>query len=598
MQRMKVLPVSPRFPETFWGFRESLPYVRKDALMPPTGLATAMAMLPEDQFDVQPIADLNVEPLTDEQIANADLIATSTMIIQEGSHNKVLRRAHAMGKKVAAGGSFPTSYPERNSNADYIIAGEAELTLPPFLEDLLRGNPQRIYTEKSVAGRTHVELTRGGKPILANTPLPRWDLLDLGRYASAAIQYSRGCPHDCEFCGITDLFGREPRTKIPRQMLAEFGALQKSGYKGSVFVVDDNFIGNLRDVRELLPLLARWQEEHGYPYPLYTEASTNLAWDGNQDIRDGMVKAGFTEVFVGFETNDKGGLKKMGKTQNLRMDPLKAVRIIQNAGLEVTGGFIVGSDGEQPGSTEKLFDFIQEAGIVIPMAGLLTAIKGTRLYDRLEKEGRLRGGVQGSNTHHLEFNFDPEQDEEVLIEGYKRLLERSFEPRNYYARDRVLQRNLGRRPGGREANLEGALALAKSIGTQLLARGGLEYARHLTQTALTNPKYFPDAVSKAVRLRHFRSITDEMLRAEDYISRTESLYEQFAARAREISTRYGKNVGKRVRLISKAAQRVLDRAERGYEKLHEDFRVSRAEVALKHLRERITTETAKYGVPG
>ncbi|MFH1802243.1 MAG: B12-binding domain-containing radical SAM protein [archaeon] len=594
MARIKVLPVYPRFPESFWGFRRAIRYIGKDALSPPTGLLTAMAMFPEDEFDVQPVADLNVEPLTDRQIANADLIATSTMIIQENSHNDVLRRAHARGKKIVAGGPFPTSYPERNSGADFIVAGEAELTLPPFLEDILGGRPQPMYAEESVAGRTHIELARNGKPLLTSTPLPRWELLDLRRYASVGVQYSRGCPFDCEFCDITKLFGRESRTKTPEQMTDEFDAVLETGFDGSAFIVDDNFIGNRARVRHLLPALKAWQEKHGYPYPLNTEASTNLAWLENRDILEGMVGAGFTEVFVGFETDDRESLKKMGKTQNLRMDPREAVRKIQEAGLEVTGGFIVGSDGERPGGTKRLYDFAQETGVVIPMVGLLSALKGTRLYNRLEQEGRLRGIVQGSNTHHLGFNFEPEQDERELLEGYKTLLTKLFDPENYYARDRVLQKNLGQRRPSSKINLEGVIALGKSLATQLFARGGIEYARHLIQTAATNPRYFPEAVSKAIRLKHLRDITDEMLRAEDYVPQVETLYEQFVAGAREISERYGGNIRKQAKLISKAAREALERAERGYERLHKDFRASRAGVALENLRGRIQEELARY----
>jgi len=308
MKRLRILPVYPKFPLTFWSYKIAVEYLGKAAIMPPTGLATVLAMLPEDEFEIHPIVDLNVEALENEQLRWCDMVFTSTMIVQEDSHQEVIERAHQMGKKVVAGGPFPTSYPERNSSADYLVTGEAEITLGAFIEDLLAAQPRPIYTEEEVrrSGRNRAELSRNGKPLIRSTPLPRWDLVRLDRYCSAAVQYSRGCPFDCEFCDITKLYGRDSRTKSSEQMIKEFEALHQIGFRGPLFIVDDNFIGNKTNVRQLLPVITDWQQKHKYPFNLFTEASMNLAWPGCEDILQGMIEAGFDEVFVGIESVEIG----------------------------------------------------------------------------------------------------------------------------------------------------------------------------------------------------------------------------------------------------------------------------------------------------
>ena len=268
MSRIKILPVYPKFPTTFWGHQIALEYINKKAGMPPTGLATIAAMVPSDRFDVQMISDLNVRDIDDQQIKNSDLIFTSTMLIQEDSHNEVIDRAHFYGKKVVAGGPFPSSYPERNSKVDYILMGEGEAVINPFLEDLVMGVAKKEYSESEMiaTGRCPVKLTKTGRVDISQTPTPRWDLIDMKNYFSAAVQFSRGCPFNCDFCDITNLYGREPRTKTPEQIIKEFEALRKAGHKGHLFLVDDNFIGNRNNVRKLLPHLRRWQEKNNFPF--------------------------------------------------------------------------------------------------------------------------------------------------------------------------------------------------------------------------------------------------------------------------------------------------------------------------------------------
>ncbi len=594
MRKIKVLPVFPKFPLSFWGYQIAIEYMGKSAIMPPTGLATVLAMLPES-FEPGRIIDLNVEELRDEQIRNADIVFTSTMIIQEDSHNEVIDRAHFYKKPVVAGGPFPTSYPERNSRADYTLAGEGEVLLKPFLEDLILGIAKKRYVEQDLINekRNTFPLTNTGRVDIKSTPIPRWDLLDLSKYYSPAIQFSRGCPWNCDFCDITKLYGREPRTKANQQMIEEFKALRKTGYKGPVFVVDDNFIGNSVNARRLLPGVEEWQIQEGFPFSLYTEASMDLAWPKNEDILKGMVSAGFDKVFTGIESIDDGVLKRMDKGQNLKMPIRDAVSKIQKAGLEVTAGFIVGSDGESPDVFGKLYDFIQEIGIVVPMPGLLTVLKGTDLHKRLEKEGRLRDESSGNNTHTLHFNYIPQQDEKFLIEGYADLIRKLFEDKNYYDRCRVLQEKVGEHHGNNYAGWDGVKAFGKSLRRQLFARGGLEYFKYLSETAMKNTKEFPTAVARAITLDHFKTITRATLEDHAYPIHVETLYEHFKQRVEELSEKYGGDISLKVESIRKNAQRIVQRAEKRYDKLHADFR-REASNALSSLRERINRDLSSY----
>ncbi len=592
MKRIKVLPVYPKFPLTFWSFKSSIEYLGKKATVPPTGLATVLAMLPEDKFEVERIIDLNVEPLRDWDLKNTDLVFTSTMIVQENSHNQVVERAHHFGKKVVAGGPFLTTYPEK-TNADYIVTGEAEVTLRPFLEDLLNGRNKRIWTEEEMRGKGTVQLTRGGKVEITSTPLPRWDLLNLKNYASVAIQYSRGCPFDCDFCDITKLFGRESRTKTPQQMEGELNSLYDSGHRGSVFIVDDNFIGNAKNVRSLLPILRNWQEKKKFPFSFYTEASMNLAWPSNSDILIGMKEAGFDFVFLGIESIDNEVLKKMNKGQNTKMSQLDAVRIIQNAGLEVSGGFIIGSDGEKPDVFKNLFNFIQRAGIPLAMPGLLTVVRGTDLYKRLQTEGRIREESSGNNTHDLRFNYDTQLPSDFLLNGYKELIENLFDPRNYYQRCRVLRDNLGKKTESREIKRQEINALLRSLSKQLFSKGGLEYAKYLADTLIHKPRYFSVAVSHGIKHDHLYKITSETLEADHYKSHTSRLYESFVKRAEDIYNNHSDDLSSAGMKLSDFAYKTLNRAEKKLSKLHIDFR-SGAQNAFQSLKDRIKQDLDSY----
>ncbi|MFH0825015.1 MAG: radical SAM protein, partial [Pseudomonadota bacterium] len=416
---MKALLVYPTIPETFWSFKHILKFVRKRAAHPPLGLLTVAAMLPLD-WDIR-LIDMNAEPLTDELLRWADTVFISAMLIQKESAREVTDRCHAIGKRVVGGGPLFSSVTDEFLDLDHLVLNEAEVTLPPFLKDFAEGRAKHVYRSDK-------------RPDIRNTPLPRWDLINIKHYASLSVQYSRGCPFNCEFCDIVILNGRVPRVKSTEQMIREFNILYNMGWRGRLFVVDDNFIGNKVKVKSLLRGLITWQESHRFPFRLYTEASVNLAED--EELMTLMSRAGFDSVFLGLETPEEESLKECGKHQNSGMDMLEAVKTIQSHGMEVMGGFIVGFDNDPPNIFDRQIKFIQSGGVVKAMVGILNALPGTRLYERLRSEGRLIEYSSGNNCDGS-LNFIPKMGAQTLRDGYQSLLNYLYSPKMYY--DRVLQ---------------------------------------------------------------------------------------------------------------------------------------------------------------
>jgi len=593
MSKIKILPIYPKSPPSFWSFNKSLEIIGEKAVMPPTGLATVMAMFPRKNFSIMPVIDLNVEPLDEKKIKKADLIATSSMLIHQKSHDEIIKVAHKHNKKVIAGGPFPTDYPELNKKADYLVTGEAELTLPSFIEDFLKNKSKRIYSPKNIKPKNKSILTKSGRPDLNYTPIPRWDLFkDLSAYDSIGIQFSRGCPFDCEFCNITSLYGKEPRTKNPQQMIAELNAIRKTDYKGGIFIVDDNLIGNINNLRKLLPELIKWQKNNNYPYTLMTEASMNLAWPENTKILNDLVEAGFTKVFLGIESVDSDMINNMNKKQNLRMSPKKAVKIIQTAGIEVMGGFIIGTDGEKPDVFKKLFKFIQETGIIFPMVGLLTIIQGTKLHNRLEKEKRLKSKrISISNTHTFSLDFKPKLKkpftEEKLIKGYKELLEKLFKAKNYYARCRTSSKQVGPHKSSKVAILRGLGILKNFTKQQLFGGYDKETWRYLIETLIKNPKNFSEALTQAVKFQHLKSITKDSIKAYSYKEKVEIWYENFKKKSKIIISKYKNNIKKRKKILLKKANRLFNKAHKSYRKIPEDFKTEIHIDILDNLKQRL-----------
>jgi len=413
---MKILLIYPEFPDTFWSFKHALKFIKKEAGAPPLGLLTVAAMLPS-AWEIR-LVDLNVTNLTDEDLRWADYGFVSAMVVQRESAHLVIQRCKNAGVKVVAGGPLFTMEYEKFPDVDYFVLNEAEATLAPFLRDLEKGQAQRVYTSTEY-------------PDIHQTPVPLWVLADLKHYDTASIQFSRGCPFSCDFCNVTALLGHRPRTKTAAQIVAELDSLYALGWRKSIFFVDDNFIGNKKHIKtEVLPALIKWRKGK-FGMPFSTEVSINLADD--PVLLRLMVQAGFDTVFVGIETPNEESLEECSKNQNKGRDLVESVKQLQRAGLQVQGGFIVGFDNDPPSVFQQQIDFIQESGIVTAMVGLLQAPQGTRLYDRMQQEGRLVNEFSGDNVNGST-NIIPKMGLEPLREGYRKILSHIYAPKYYYER--------------------------------------------------------------------------------------------------------------------------------------------------------------------
>lgn len=495
---MRVLLVYPQSPETFWSFKHALKFISKKALHPPLGLLTVAAMLPESWE--KKLVDENVEPLLDKHLAWADYAFISAMAIQRKSVKRVVARCREKGVKVVAGGPLFTACHHEFSGIDHFVLGEAEVTLPRFLRDLEAGQARAIYTTDQF-------------PALASTPLPLWSLLKLRRYASMSIQYSRGCPFHCEFCDITSLFGRRVRTKGTGQILAELDSLYAAGWRGALFIVDDNFIGNkVKLKKEVLPAIIQWMDQHRQPFVLSTEASIDLSDD--PELMTLMVRAGFEGVFVGIETPNEESLAECSKLQNRNRDLVACVKKIQSFGLEVRGGFIVGFDHDSPSVFDKQIELIQNSRIITAMVGLLNAPRGSLLYQRIVQEGRLLMEATGDNTD-LSTNLEPKMGLEALSQGYGRIISGIYSPKPYHARVLAYLREYRPQEKNRvhfharylRLHTGYAWAFPKTLlvlGVKDRAR--LQYWKLLFWSLLRRPGLFPMAMTFAIYGFHFRKV--------------------------------------------------------------------------------------------
>ncbi len=443
---MNALLVYPRFPLTYWGFQHGLKLIGKRASLPPLGLITLAALLP-DSWDIR-LVDLNAEALRDEQLRWAEVVLIGGLLIQVESMHEVTARAHAFQVPVAVGGPAPTTSPELFVDADVVFRGEAEGRIPALVAALARSSSGQIVLDAPA-----------DFPDVKEVPVPRFDLLERSLYASMSVQYSRGCPYRCEFCDIIEIFGGKPRVKTSTQMLGELEALYSLGFRGTLFFVDDNFIGNKAAVRSLLPLLRRWQEQRGYPFALYTEASVDLA--SEPALLREMAAAGFKSVFVGIETPSAESLAHAGKHQNLRLDLADAVRCITSAGIEVMGGFIVGFDSDGEDIFDLQWAFLERQPIPLAMVGTLTALPGTALWRRLDAEGRLRGSSTGDPFTRP--NFVPAMQETALLGGYARLLAGLYSADAYYGRCQAFQELSGAAPGQYAPTRDDVASLVRAV---------------------------------------------------------------------------------------------------------------------------------------
>lgn len=483
---MNALLIYPEWPDTYWSFKHVLSFVGKRSVYPPLGLLTVSSLLPKHWK--RRLVDTNVQRLTEADLDWADVAMLSGMLIHKHDLLSILARCRSRGICTVIGGPITSSLQELPLHADHVVIGEAEDLVVGLAADLEQGTAEPIYRASEL-------------PELDRTPLPDLDLINLKHYSSMGIQYSRGCPFNCEFCDIIEIYGRKPRTKSPAQMVAELEQLYERKWRGSISIVDDNFIGNKKKVKELLPVVTEWNREHGRPFTFSTEASVNLADDA--ELLRMMREAGFIRVFLGIETPVEKSLKETQKLQNTRRSMLDSVRRIQHSGMEVMAGFIVGFDSDPDSVFDEQVKFIQESGIPLAMVGLLEALPGTQLYRRLLKEGRILD--EGRENMECQLNFVPRMNPQQLVEGYLSIVKRIYHPDPYYER---VHRFLSEfRPAHHERRkFSDYVAFARSILRQgVLGDARSSYWKFLLDSAIRHRHSFGTAVMLAIMGHHFQT---------------------------------------------------------------------------------------------
>ena len=488
---MNILLLYPEFPDTFWSFKHALTFVGKKATLPPLGLLTVASMLPSEWS--KRLVDVNVRGLRERDLHWADCVFVSAMTVQRESARALISRCKAEGLRVVAGGPLFQSEHEQFEDVDHFVLNEAELTLPAFLADLAQDRPQRLYTCE-------------GFPDLHDTPKPMWELLDMKRYANMSIQFSRGCPFNCDFCNVTALFGHRARTKSTEQIIAELDGIYKLGWRGDVFFVDDNFIGKKAFLKtDLLPALIEWRKgKRGNTF--FTEATINLADD--EALMDMMAGAGFHKVFIGIETPDDECLAECSKVQNRNRDLVEDVKRIQRAGIQVQAGFIVGFDHDAPTIFQRQIDFIQKSGIVTAMVGMLQAPPGTRLFERMKQAGRLRGDSSGDNVDGTT-NIDPSMGLDALVDGYRSVLQHIYSPKHYYARVKTLLREYRPPIVKSHFSFSHIMAFVRSVyRLGIFGQERLHYWKLILWTQFRRPRLVPEAVILSIYGYHFRKVCE------------------------------------------------------------------------------------------
>jgi radical SAM superfamily enzyme YgiQ (UPF0313 family) len=487
---MRTLLIYPEYPETFWSFKHALKFIHRKAALPPLGLLTIGSMLPKAW--PKKLVDMNVMKLTEKDLAWADCAFISGMSVQRTSAHETIARCKKAGLKIIAGGPVFTGEYDQFEGVDHFVLNEAELTLPLFLADLEKGCAGLIYETSEFCD-------------IRKTPAPMWELIDFKHYASMSIQFSRGCPFNCEFCNVTALFGYRPRIKTDDQIVVELNGLYDQGWRGAVFFVDDNFIGNKAYLKShLLPTLIKWRKRKR-SFTFNTEASVNLADD--KPLMDMMVKAGFNSVFIGIETPNEESLAECNKQQNRNRNLLESVRLMQRAGLQVQGGFIVGFDGDTPSIFQRQIDFIQQSGIVTAMVGLLNAPPGTRLYERMRKEGRLIGLISGDNGDGST-NILPKMGLDRLCEGYRSILNQIYSPKYYYKRAMTFLREYSMPRTKTNLNFGRLMAIPRAcIRLGVFGKERFQYWKILFWALFRRPRLLPLVITIAIYGHHFRKVS-------------------------------------------------------------------------------------------
>lgn len=498
---MNALLIYPQFPETFWSFKYALSFLGKRAAQPPLGLMTVAALLPKAWH--KRLVDTNVERLRERDLDWADVVLLSGMQIQRDTLLALVERCQTRGLPTVVGGPIASSMSAAELKADHVVIGEAESLIAELAQDLEQHTAKAIYQAAE-------------KPELSASPLPDLSLIKMNRYSTMTVQYSRGCPFNCEFCDIIEIYGRKPRTKAVTQVLAELDQLRAAGWNDSVFIVDDNFIGNKARAKKLCAALADWHKQTKSNFNFITEASLNLADD--PELMQLMKKAGFRSIFLGIETPDESGLLASHKLQNTHRSLLDSVATIQSYGMQVMGGFILGFDTDHGDIFDRMVEFIQKSGIPIAMVGLLQAMPGTQLFRRLQQEGRILDAGGGNNTsEHL--NFLPHMDATRLVEGYRSVLQRIYSGEAYYERVKLYLNRTQPKPGERlpkqpwltRDNL-------RALFTSILRQGIFDqhrrsYWKFLLTAATRYRRCFGVAMTLAVMGYHFQVMTHKTLKS-------------------------------------------------------------------------------------
>lgn len=486
---MNILMIYPEFPDTFWSFKHALKFVNKKVSNPPLGMMTISAILPKDWN--RKLIDTNIYPLTDRDIRWADLVFVSAMDVQRSSVEAIIDRVKKLGKPVVAGGPLFTEDYDQFDNVDYLVLNEGEITLPLFINDFLAGKAQRIYKTDQYAD-------------MSQSPLPDISIIDLKNYDCMSIQFSRGCPFNCDFCNVTALLGHSPRLKTSQQIIAELDQLYDAGWRRNIFFVDDNFIGNKKILKEeILPALIEWHKgKSGCNF--LTEASINLADD--PELMKLLVDAGFMSVFIGVETPDEESLQNCNKKQNTKRDMIDDIHSIQRAGIQVMAGFIVGFDSDTPSIFNRMVDFIQKSGIVTAMVGLLQAPNSTELYRKLDKQGRIIKEMTGDNTDGTT-NIIPVMDANILRKGYLSILDKIYSRKLYYQRVKTFLRDYHPQKADVTIEFSEVMALLKTMVIMgLNPKEAFYYWNLFFWTLFKFPSKFPLAITLTVYGYHFRSI--------------------------------------------------------------------------------------------
>lgn len=494
---MNVLLIYPQFPDTFWSFKHAIKFIGKKAVSPPLGLLTVAAMLPKT-WNLR-LVDLNVRPLSKEDLEWADMAFISAMTAQRKSVQRTIQQLKELAIPIVAGGPLFVYEHDAFPEVDHFVLNEAEITLPPFLADLEKNQAAPIYATSDYAD-------------LSTTPPPRWDLINFNDYVTLNIQFSRGCPFNCDFCNVTALLGHRPRTKPVQNIIAELDAMYQAGWRGSVFFVDDNFIGNKKVLKsELLPALIEWQKDKkGITFS--TEASINLADDG--ELMEMLTQAGFTSVFIGVETPEEESLASCNKKQNMDRNLIDDIKRILHHGIQVQGGFIVGFDNDRPSIFQRQIEFIQKSGIVTAMVGLLQAPPGTSLFERMKKEGRLLAPLSGDNVDGTT-NILPKMGLDTLVQGYTKILQNLYQPDSYYQRVRTFLEEY--QPPRLKVHLDfsSTMMYLRAFFQSVLQLGivgkeRIQYWRLFFWTLFHRPRLFPYSITLAIYGYHFRKICERV----------------------------------------------------------------------------------------